>query len=293
LARYLFPMPDSPRLLGPSRISSPVFIAVPHAGRVYPDELEALSRLSNQDLSILEDRHADALVEAALASGHHALVADVARAWIDLNRAEDELDSVWIAPKDRALVPTRSTAKVRGGLGVIPTRLAAAGEIWRQPLTATDVQRRIDEHHRPYHHAMREALHQRRQMFGAALLIDLHSMPPVRSEKGEAPPHIVIGDLFRRSADPDLVDLVRAECEAAGFVIAYNVPYAGGATLERHSRPAQGLHAIQVEIDRRLYLDSASKEHGAGLPAMMQFIRRLADVLRQALLDQAMPMAAE
>ncbi len=279
--------------MGPSRILSPVFIAVPHAGRVYPDELGNLSRLSHHDLAILEDRHADALVEAALASGHHALVARVARAWIDLNRAEDEMDTHWISPKDRALVPARSTAKVRGGLGVIPTRLAATGEIWRQPLMAADIQRRIDQYHRPYHHAIREALHQRRQIFGTALLIDLHSMPPLRSEKGEAAPHIVIGDLFRRSADPDLVDLVRAECEAAGFVTAYNMPYAGGATLERHSRPSQGLHAIQVEIDRRLYLDSASKNHGAGLPAMMQFIRRLADVLRQALLDQAMPMAAE
>jgi N-formylglutamate amidohydrolase len=279
--------------MGPSRISSPVFISVPHAGRAYPEEILALSRLSIPDLSILEDRHADALVEAALASGHHALIATIARAWVDLNRAEDEIDSAWINPKDRAAVPSRSTAKVRGGLGVIPTRLATAGEIWRKPLTAVDILRRIDEFHRPYHHAVREALYQRRQIFGTALLIDLHSMPPVRSERGEAAPHIVIGDLFRRSADPHLVDLVRAECDAAGFICAYNMPYAGGATLERHSRPTQGLHAIQVEIDRRLYLDSASKEPGAGLPAMMQFVRRLADVLRQSLLDQAMPIAAE
>ncbi len=293
LSRYASVMSDSLTLLGPSRINSPVFITVPHAGRHYPDAVRTLSRLSEDQLVILEDRHADALVDAAVASGHHALVAGVARAWIDLNRAEDEIDSVWVLGTDRAKVPSRSTTKVRGGLGLVPTRLALAGDIWRQPLTAADLQRRIDEHHRPYHHAVRAALHARRQMFGSALLIDLHSMPPVRTSATEPAPSIVIGDLFRRSADSHLVDLARAECEAAGFVTAYNQPYAGGATLERHSRPAHGLHAIQIEIDRRLYLDAESQGLGAGLPAMIQFVRRLADVMRHAILDQAMPLAAE
>ena len=291
-------MQDSLILKGPPRILSPLLISVPHAGRSYPDELFALSRLSTDDLSVLEDRHADALVDVAVTAGHHALIATTARAWIDLNRAEDEIDSAWVLNADRHKIPARSTAKVRGGLGIIPTRLAAAGEIWKEPLTAADIQRRISEHHRPYHHALSEALHTRKQIFGAALLIDVHSMPPVRIEGSEPAPHIVIGDLFRRSADPSLVDRMRSECEAAGFITAYNAPYAGGATLERHSRPAQGIHAIQIEIDRRLYLDAHSKELGAGLPAMAQLVRRLANVMQQALLDQALldqvwPLAAE
>lgn len=293
MARYPHDMQDSLKLMGPLRTLSPVLLAVPHAGRDYPDEIRTLSRLSNDDLSILEDRHADALVDAAIKSGHHALIATTARAWIDLNRAEDEMDSAWVLNADRHKIPARSTAKVRGGLGIIPTRLAAAGEIWKAPLTAADIQGRIDEHHRPYHQMLRDALHVRRQMFGVALLIDVHSMPPVRPEGSEPSPHIVIGDLFRRSADPSLVDLMRSECEAAGFITAYNAPYAGGATLERHSRPALGIHAIQIEIDRRLYLEATSMELGAGLPAMAQLVRRLAHVMQQALLDQAMPLAAE
>jgi N-formylglutamate amidohydrolase len=276
--------------LGPGEPASPVLISVPHAARYYPEPMTTLARLPIDQLASLEDRYADLLCAQAIGDGHSAIIASCARAWIDLNRAEDELDSSMIAGHPGHGVTTRMSTKVRGGLGLIPRRIAKGGDIWRAPLTAEDIRTRIEEVHRPYHEALSEELCHRVDHFGCALLLDVHSMPPL---PGFQSPHLVIGDLFGRSARSSIVDAAMVEVKQAGFRIARNAPYAGGYVLERHAAPHHGIHAIQIEVDRSLYLNDQMNAPGAGLATMAQLIRRMANLLARMLCEGQLPLAAE
>jgi N-formylglutamate amidohydrolase len=276
--------------LGPVCPATPLLISVPHAARLHPPAMAGRTRLSTVQLQNLEDRYADLLCAAAVEDGHSAIIASCARAWIDLNRGEDELDSSMVAGHPHHGLPSRTSAKVRGGLGLIPRRIAQGGDIWRGPLTRDDVSARIETIHRPYHRALAEGLTERVAIFGWALLLDLHSMP---SLPGIQPPHIVFGDLYGRSASPHLVEAALTEAQEAGFRAARNAPYAGGMILERHSAPHRGIHALQVEIDRRLYLDDRLAEPGPGLATMTQWVRRLANRLTQRCESISHSIAAE
>jgi N-formylglutamate amidohydrolase len=254
---------------------SPVVIAVPHAGRAYPPSMPMLRHPLRQLLA-LEDRHADRLAESAVKGGTATIVAQTPRLWIDLNRAESELDPAMVrggVPSGAPLLP-----RVRGGLGLIPRRLAVLGEIWRGPLDPADIAQRIAAHHRPWHDTIESLLRRTHERFGVALLIDLHSMPPLT---GPDAPRIVIGDRFGRSAAAQLTAAAEAIIAGAGHRVAANAPYAGGYTLDRHAHPARGIHALQVEIDRSLYLDDAFDAPGPGLPRMQalvaELVARLAD----------------
>ena len=286
-------MADSFFWQGPKAIQSPLILSVPHAGRLYPPAMAQQCRLSPDALMVLEDRHSDALVAAAVNGGHHAITASIARAWIDLNRAEDEIDPMMLRAEERADMTTRSSPKVRGGLGLIPRRIAKEGDLWKMPLSCDDVQNRIATVHRPYHDAIEAALEDRVRRYGTAILLDIHTMPPLKAELGAPAAHIVVGDLFRRSAHPRFTDQVLAEAQAAGFRVALNAPYAGGFLLERHARPHQGIHALQIEIDRSLYLDSDLKNIGPGAAVIDQLVRRLADAVSDETRDAAQPLAAE
>lgn len=265
---------------------TPIVLSVAHAGRHYPSAMSSLARLTPLQLRSLEDRYSDALVSAAVEDGHQAVVCQTARAWIDLNRAEDELDpGMFAEPRPAA----RISAKVRGGLGLVPRRIAA-GEIWRAALTASDLKQRIETIHRPFHDSVSAALARAASVHGIAILLDIHSMP---SLKAVAAPHIVVGTLFGRSAAPDITDCAIVDIRAAGLRVALNAPYAGGHVLEQHSAPHRGIHALQIEIDRKLYLDSDSDETGPGLAAMRQFVRRLAATLAEHAGRRALPLAAE
>lgn len=270
--------------------------------------MDRLCRLSADQLMVLEDRRSDALASAAAQAGHHVIIAQTARAWIDLNRAEDEIDLGMIAFDDRASLTAKSSApnpsapspiapslsaKVRGGLGLIPRRIAAGGELWREPLSASDVNARVASVYWPYHEAVAAALAARVERFGTAILLDLHTMPPLKTEGSAPAPHVVVGDLFRRSAHPRFTDRVLTEAQAAGFRTALNAPYAGGAILERHAKPHRNIHALQLEIDRRLYLDASMRDLSAGAAATAQLVRRIADALQEEALNQALPLAAE
>jgi N-formylglutamate amidohydrolase len=231
---------------------SPVVIAVPHAGRDYPVMDGALLHPVARLLAC-EDRFADRLARGLIAAGVPVIIARTPRLWIDLNRSERDLDPAMMAGGVVTASPLSS--KVRGGLGLIPRRLAGIGELWRLPLASDDVRARIEQHHRPYHAALSAQLDRLRGIFGGALLIDLHSMPPL------APPaaaRIVIGDRFGASASAALSDSAHACLTGLGYIVAMNAPYAGGYSLERHTGRARGIHALQIEIDRTLYLDESS-----------------------------------
>lgn len=277
--------PDQPAfsLTLPDPSALPVLIAVPHAGRAYPSSL--IDGMRNPGFSTLklEDRYADQLGEAvARKTGAALLIAHAPRAMIDLNRAADDVDWEMVA-HDRAERPGGPAAgiRVRSGLGLIPRRLPGIGELWKQPLSEAELAARIGSIHAPYHNCLADSLARLRTRWGAALLLDLHSMPPI-NPRGAAPgAEFVLGDRFGASCHGTLVASCFGHFAQTGRLAAHNRPYAGGYVLERHARPADGVHALQLEVDRSSYLDSGMAEPGPGFAAMVDLlsglVRRLAD----------------
>lgn len=233
-----------------------------------------MARVPQARLEALEDRHADLLIGDAVAAGCTAFVSTRARPWIDLNRDERELDPGMIdpLPRGRGLI---SSAKVRGGLGLVPRRLAGVGEIWNRRLTNEEIAERVAQHHHPWHAAIAAALDEAHGRFGVALLIDCHSMPPLPAHGATRPPQFVIGDRYGRTAPSLLVDRLTAVIEGAGFICGRNSPYAGGHTLDRQADVPRGVYAIQIEVDRSLYLAPGLRDPGEDLPRIRAVIAEL------------------
>ncbi len=266
--------------LSPSPI--PVLIAVPHAGRAYPGPL--LERMRNPGFAALrlEDRYVDLLAaEISRATGAMLLVAQAPRAMVDLNRAADDID--WemfgrgVPDEVGSYTPGR---RARSGLGLIPRRLPGLGELWKRRHDEHELSARISGVHEPYHTALDGALADLRERWGAALLIDLHSMPPLTLRGGQPAPEFVLGDRFGAACHGGLVGSVFTYFAEMRRGAAHNRPYAGGYVLERHAAPREGLHAMQLEIDRSSYLDHRLAEPGKGFAAIAHLlaglVRRLA-----------------
>lgn len=267
---------DQPYRACPDACRSPLVIAVPHGGQDYPPDIENRVRVPLEALRLLEDRHAGLLADVTEADGHYVLRMPVPRLIIDLNRHEDEIDPALIG-YGREAMRFRSSIKVRGGLGLIPSRLGGVGVIWKQPLAAAEVAMRLEHYHQPWHAAIASALQRRVGRFGKAVLIDLHSMPPISDWRQTGPvPRIVTGDGLGRSAAPWVMACAEDELRASGLALTRNHPYAGGYALERHGAPARQIHAFQIEVDRALYLDAALDAPGAGLATMQSLLARLA-----------------
>ncbi len=224
-----------------------VVFASPHSGRIYPPELLARTRLPAQALRRGEDRFVDRLLGGVAAMGVPCVLGEIARAWIDLNRDPAELDPALFGavPPD-----ARASPRVAAGLGVIPRAFAPDGPIYEGQLELDEAPRRIAAVHAPYHSALAALLAEARARHGYAVLIDCHSMPSLGGAR------VVVGDLKGKSATAAVSSAVAAGLNAIGLSVALNDPYAGAYTLERHGRPEAGVHAVQIEIDRALYLDS-------------------------------------
>lgn len=276
-------------LHGPVPPDSPVVLSVPHAGRDYPPALLAAIRVPVLALQVLEDRYVDQLVLAAR-DRETLLVQRPARAWIDLNRAEHERDPKLDDGADPARLPTMS-AKLRSGLGLVPRRIAHAGDIWGMRLSDTAVRARIIADHRPYHETIQTLLAAARTRFGIAILLDIHSMPPLGAP-GEAA-QIVFGDRFGKSAAARFIARLEGEAEAAGIGHAINTPYAGGHILDRHATPKAHIHAVQIELDRALYLDAGHDAPGAGFAATAAMLRRMIAAITDEALSGLTAIAAE
>lgn len=265
--------------------ASPVILSVPHAGRDYPLALRAALRVPIEALTVLEDRHVDQLASAAR-NAETMLVQRPARAWIDLNREESERD-----PRvDDGVDPRAAqapSAKLRSGLGLVPRRIGRHGDLWQRPFAGEAIAARIAADHRPYHRALATALAAARARFGAAVLIDVHSMPPL------ADTAMVFGDRYGRAAATRFVHRLEAEAEAAGLRYALNAPYAGGHILDRHGDPARGIHAVQIEWSRALYLDAALDQPGPGLAGAARIFRRMIDAIADEAASGALSLAAE
>ncbi|WEK41985.1 MAG: N-formylglutamate amidohydrolase [Candidatus Sphingomonas colombiensis] len=277
-------MTSSFDLLGAETPESPVVISVPHAGREYPLALRANLRVPVELLASLEDRHVDTVALAA--RGRETLIIQrLGRAWIDLNRAEHERDPA----VDEGAPGGHPSVKVRGGLGIVPRRTGRVSDIWRRRFSGDEIAARIAADHRPYHAALKEALERAHARFGCAVLLDLHSMPPIT--EGNA--RIVTGDRFGQSCSVRYMRRVEAVVAAAGLRHIRNTPYPGGHILDRHGKPATHIHAIQLELDRSLYLDRAFDKPGAGFDMTVSLVRATIDALADEALDTPTALAAE
>jgi N-formylglutamate amidohydrolase len=268
------------------QLSVPILISVPHAGRDYPAEIYDNLRLPAASLLRLEDRYADLLARDAATAGFPVITAHRARAWIDLNRDEGDIDVEMVAGLSAAGRPVPG-AKQRGGLGLIPRRLAGSGDIWKHTISADALHHRIESYHRPYHHAVALILKRMRDQFGAAILLDLHSMPPIDDVQ------FVIGDRFGRSAANRYSELLLSRLRLEGFEAAVNHPYSGEHILRRHGDAARHIHAIQLEVCRSLYLDSELREPGPRLADIAALVTQVAQMLTDDLTGRLTLLAAE
>ena len=274
-----------PPIIHEPRGDLPVLLSVPHSGREYPDWLIAMSAGGKSTLTLLEDPLVDRLVWRALQRGCGAVIARAPRAAVDCNRAEDEVDPSVVDGARRG----RVSARARGGLGIVPARTQQHGYLWRRAISPRQLDERLSQAHRPYHEAIEAQLAALVARFGCALLLDCHSMPP----PPEGVPPIVFGDCRGRSADPWVSAEALQIARDCGFEAGLNDPFAGGHVTERHSDPGRAVHALQIEIDRRAYLDPSLREPGPGFDRMASFIEILAERLGEALLGRRFATAAE
>lgn len=271
---------------------SPIVVSVPHAGRDYPASLLAQARVTPDILRRLEDRYVDVLAQGLVEQGHEVLVARPARALIDLNRDEREIDPAMVRDLPFG-IPLLPSTKLRGGLGLFPRRLQGANELWRRPFDWADVHCRITQVHRPYHAALAAMMLRARDVHGYAILLDIHSMPPLSSSDGHRVTQIVLGDRYGRSASSRLIERASASLEARGMAVAQNYPYAGSYLIDRHGRPERNMHALQVEIDRSLYLDATFHKLSAGAAPMQSMLCDLVAALANEWPVPAFAQAAE
>jgi len=268
----------------PHRGSLPVLISVPHAGRDYDDDLLANAAHGRPSLELLEDPLVDRLCWRATAAGIATIIQNCPRAAIDCNRGEEEVD-----PASVAGIPAPIGARARQGLGLVPSRTHRHGSLWRRPVALAELHRRIDQIHRPYHRALEGVLDELRCRYGGAILIDCHSMPTRSGGANE----LVIGDRHGRSSAAWLSREAAALSKNAGFRVAMNEPYAGGAIISRHGKPEKWIHALQLEIDRATYLKRDGRTPGPGFDRVSLLIEALAMALGEALLGRQLGIAAE
>ena len=261
------------RLLAPAEQTAPVVFASPHSGRDYPPEFIAASRLNVVSLRGSEDAFIDEIFAAAPDFGAPLLCARFPRAYVDANREAFELDPAMFTDPLPDYVNTRSP-RIAAGLGTIARVVTDGEDIYHEPLRFEDALGRIEALYRPYHKALQGLLQATQERFGGCLLVDCHSMPSgqlapeLGAGDGNKPADMVLGDCFGTSSAPAVTDIAKAVLEASGFTVALNKPYAGGFTTRHYGRPREGVHVLQVEINRALYMDEKLVRRGPGLPAL-------------------------
>ena len=249
------PPPTSYQFFAPQNRTTSVVFASPHSGRNYPDAFLRRTVLNEREIRTSEDAFVDQLFRAVPEHGAPLLTAHAPRAFLDLNRAPEELDPALIEGVRRM----SHNPRVASGLGVIPRVVANGRAIYRGKLTLIEAQRRLADYWRPYHDQLQSLLDENLRSFQEAILIDCHSMPHEAidsvSATGVEHPQIVLGDRFGAAADQGIVERIEAAFAGAGLRVARNSPFAGAYTAEHYGRPSRGQHVIQVEINRALYMD--------------------------------------
>lgn len=279
-------------VLHPDRRTSCVVFASPHSGRDYPWSFLRKSVLDEKAIRSSEDAFVDQLFASAPGSGAPLLKAGAPRAYVDLNRNADELDPALVEGVRRQ----GHNPRIASGLGVIPRVVSNGRAIYRGKLSRAEADRRIELYWRPYHHMLQTLLDGAHQHHGQAILIDCHSMPHEAMDGiargGMARPDVVLGDRFGAAASGEVMDRVEAAFASAGFTVARNAPFAGAYVTQAYGRPSRNQHAVQVEIDRALYMDEQMIRPHSGFDPLR---KRLSMVVAEiATIGQMrMPLAAE
>ena len=279
-------------VFSPRKLRSGVVFASPHSGADYPQSFVSKSILTSSQLRSSEDAFVDQLFAAAPDFGAPLLTATMPRAYLDLNRAADELDPAVIEGIQRK----GQNPRIASGLGVIPRVVAHGQAIYRGKLPLIEAQKRIASYWNPYHSALQGLLRQAHSKFGHAILIDCHSMPHEAVEtmgrSGEGVPDIVLGDRFGAAANATVMDHIESAFVGAGLKVSRNTPFAGAYITQAYGRPSRGQHAIQVEIDRALYMDEATVTPNNNFAVLKELLDQVIAELCQISVEQ-LPLAAE
>ncbi len=239
----------------PANLAGPVLFNSPHSGSVYPRGFLQSSRLDLGTLRRSEDSYVDDLIGGVVGRGYPLMRAHFPRCFVDVNREPYELDPRMFDGRLPSFANTRSM-RVAGGLGTVARVVGDAQEIYEQRIPVDEAMRRIESLYKPYHRALRRLFTRIQRSFGAAVLVDCHSMPSSAGQKDErARPDFVIGDRYGTSCVPLVAECVDRVLRGMGYTVSRNKPYAGGFITEHYGNPAVGLHAVQLEINRALYMD--------------------------------------
>jgi N-formylglutamate amidohydrolase len=276
----------------PDRLTQPLVFASPHSGRNYPAAFLRASRLDSIQIRRSEDSFVDEIFESAPRHGAPLLCALFPRAFVDVNREPYELDPAMFDGPLPSFANTRSF-RVAGGLGTIARVVCDGQEIYSTKLSFDEAETRLERYYRPYHAQLETLLERAKSHFGLAVLVDCHSMPsvggPMDEDPGSRRTDIVLGDRFGAACGPALTDLVDDVLTGFGYKVRRNAPYAGGFTTERYGKPRSGIHALQIEINRALYMDEARIERSAGLKEVKAHMGTLAQTLAEADLAALLP----
>ncbi len=279
-------------LFHPDRRETPVIFSSPHSGKDYPAALLLRSPLDEHVIRSSEDAFVDELFARAPLWGAPLITARFPRAYIDLNRAADELDPALI----EGVVRAPHNPRVSSGLGVIPRVVANGRAIYSGKIPLREAQMRIDALWHPYHQALRVLIDESMTLFGEAVLIDCHSMPheaiEAQARPGQPRPEVVLGDRFGAAAGREVMDLVESAFQDAGLRVARNAPFAGAYIAQAYGRPSRSQHVVQIEIDRALYMDEARIQRR---PDFAQFEALMAGVISRiaGFGRHSLPLAAE
>jgi N-formylglutamate deformylase len=279
-------------VLEPAKCKGPVLFNSPHSGSTYPRTFLTASRLDIATLRRSEDSFVDELITGVVACGFPLMRAHFPRCFVDVNREPYELDPRMFDGRLPSFANTRSM-RVAGGLGTVARVVGDAQEIYDQRIPVDDALRRIESLYKPYHRALRRLFTRLHRDFGAAVLVDCHSMPSSAGHKDERPrPEFVLGDRYGTSCVGAVSETVEHTLRSLGYSASRNKPYAGGFITEHYGNPAAGLHAVQLEINRALYMDEHRYERSRNFGRLAADLDTLARRLGEIPLEELRPYRA-
>ncbi|MDO1557834.1 N-formylglutamate amidohydrolase [Brevundimonas sp. 2R-24] len=261
-------LPPPVEVRRPAGRAGPFIFASPHAGTIYPEALRAVSMLDARALRGSEDALVDRLIAGMEGLGATLILNRIARAYVDVNRGPSDLDPALVG------LPGAGSPRAEAGFGVVPRRVGEGQDIYAEPLKPAEVEARIAAVHRPYHDALTALVREAQAEHGWAAVIDWHSMPSPGGQRAQR--LIVLGDRHGASCASALTGSAKRLFQARGYQVGLNAPYAGGWTTQAWGRPGEGVHALQIEIDRSLYLDPDTLEPNAGFERLRSDLHQVA-----------------
>ena len=272
--------------------NSPAIFNSPHSGRIYPPDFLISTRLDISTLRRSEDSFVDELFVGVVGRGHPLMRAHFPRCYVDVNREPYELDPRMFDGRLPSFANTRSM-RVAGGLGTVARVVGDAQEIYGQRLSVDEALRRIETLYKPYHRALRRLITRVHRDLGTAVLIDCHSMPSTTAAKEDRPrADVVLGDRYGTSCVPAVSETVEQTLRSLGYSVSRNKPYAGGFITEHYGNPAAGLHSIQLELNRALYMDEKRYERSASFAQLRGDLETLADRVGGIPMEELRPYRA-